>query len=435
MPIIKPISGHTDTQRIQAYLEKDGRALARDFFNLSWDEVAMAGYDKAIKDAVVWADEMDQLRAAFGNDQPHGGRPARTFKHYVVSPDPEDRITLEALRELACAWAKENFSEYQVAIVYHDDNAEHIPHAHVVVNNTNLVTGRRLQDPVPRELKQSIQDLAQKRGLRFLSNDAIEGDGFSKLASLDDTPETPVRTRQEAYLSRAERRVLASGEYSWVSDIRDRVTIAKNLARNESEFLRLLDAMEIDVEDNSPKTKRDDWIYSLRDQGAKRVSGERLGYAFGKEALQTRFSRAGSTGQPLAIAKAILTGAADAVEINDLADLHRLAETLEVNDRFHVHFASDYSKRIDGMRAKLDQAPTQAARRGLEQGIDRLLEAQRVSAKKGLLPDSPKPTGPKEYTPAQRAAAAQRAKAQRAAQAEQSRHRSHDQHGRDNRHR
>lgn len=38
MPILKPISGHGSTVGIRRYLEKKGRALARDFFNLSWDE-------------------------------------------------------------------------------------------------------------------------------------------------------------------------------------------------------------------------------------------------------------------------------------------------------------------------------------------------------------------------------------------------------------
>ena len=38
MPILKPISGHGATGGIRRYLEKGGRALARDLFNLSYDE-------------------------------------------------------------------------------------------------------------------------------------------------------------------------------------------------------------------------------------------------------------------------------------------------------------------------------------------------------------------------------------------------------------
>jgi hypothetical protein len=63
---------------------------------------------------------------------------------------------------------KFNFPDYEVAIVYHDDNASRIPHAHVVVNNTNLATRRRLQDPDPRALKHNLQTLAKGRGLSDL---------------------------------------------------------------------------------------------------------------------------------------------------------------------------------------------------------------------------------------------------------------------------
>ena len=51
-----------------------------------------------------------------------------------------------------------------MSIVYHDDNENGIPHAHVVVNNTNVVTGRRLQDPDPKELKLPLQRMAYERG-------------------------------------------------------------------------------------------------------------------------------------------------------------------------------------------------------------------------------------------------------------------------------
>ena len=67
MPILKPISGHTGCRNVRRYLEKNGRAIARDFFNLSWDEREMGGYDQAGKEAVEWDREMDRTRASFGN--------------------------------------------------------------------------------------------------------------------------------------------------------------------------------------------------------------------------------------------------------------------------------------------------------------------------------------------------------------------------------
>jgi len=62
-------------------------------------------------------------------------RPAHTYKHYAISPDPRDGIPPDSLRRLATRWAREGFPDLQVAIVYHDDNEGHVPHAHVIVND------------------------------------------------------------------------------------------------------------------------------------------------------------------------------------------------------------------------------------------------------------------------------------------------------------
>lgn len=71
------------------------------------------------------------------------------LERYVLSPDPGSRVDLAILRGLAVEWASEHFPDYQVAIVYHDDNEGRIPHAHVVVNNTSLETGSGSRSPTP----------------------------------------------------------------------------------------------------------------------------------------------------------------------------------------------------------------------------------------------------------------------------------------------
>ena len=136
--------------------------LANDFINI---DIPAPAHPEMSFD---WARVMDSTRRSFGNDLPWRGRRVRTYKHYVVSPNPKDGIGLEALRELATAWAIEHFFEYEVAIVYHDDNQNGIPHAHVVVNNTNIETGRRLQDPDTKALASSLQDIAERQGLSVL---------------------------------------------------------------------------------------------------------------------------------------------------------------------------------------------------------------------------------------------------------------------------
>ena len=81
---------------------------------------------------------MDATRAAAGNDLPWRGRAARTWKHYVISPDPRNGVSLDELRELATAWVRRWFPDCEVAVVYHDDNAGRIPHAHVVVSERRV---------------------------------------------------------------------------------------------------------------------------------------------------------------------------------------------------------------------------------------------------------------------------------------------------------
>ena len=82
MQILKSISGHTSYAGIYRYLTKSGRALARDFLNI--DAPQEGGFD--------WAAVMDETRHVYRNDMPWGGRPARTYKHYVISPDPGDAV-------------------------------------------------------------------------------------------------------------------------------------------------------------------------------------------------------------------------------------------------------------------------------------------------------------------------------------------------------
>lgn len=89
MPLLKPIAGHTGCAGIKRYLEKGGRALGIMVMNFAWQEehvfedvvAAPAGFD--------WAASMDATRHACGNDTPYRGKPARTFKHFVLSPDPK----------------------------------------------------------------------------------------------------------------------------------------------------------------------------------------------------------------------------------------------------------------------------------------------------------------------------------------------------------
>lgn len=322
MPVLKPISGHSSARPIMLYLIKKNRAIAADYINLDapLDEREAVKYD--------WAAEMDATRHALGNDVPWRGLRVRTYKHYIISPDPKDRIDLGALRDLARTWASDHFGDYEVAIVYHDDNERGIPHAHVVVNNSNLETGRRLQDPDPTGLNHSLQRLAAERNMSHFPD--VSEPATSARRSRKATAQRFPQSFQREYVRRAEAELVASGAYSWTADIRARVRIARTVARSEAEFRGALSAMGVDVADNSPKAPRRDWVYSLSDHPTRRISGERLGLSYGKERLQLAFRSNGAGHLPDASEREIARIAKGALEVGDLEALKRLSRAMSL---------------------------------------------------------------------------------------------------------
>ena len=198
------------------------------------------------------------MRELSGTNSSWKGKNARTFVHYVISPDPEDGINLPVLRELTKSFLMEHFSDYQAAVVYHDDNEGNIPHAHIMINNVNLRTGKRYHVDNPRALNRSLQDMAEARGLHFL-RDAIVYKNDVEYPVEKQTP----HTLQDVYVRRSEKEIAAEGGYSWVTDTRSRVGVARTLARNEGEFMRILKALDVKVSENSERSLRRDLIYSL----------------------------------------------------------------------------------------------------------------------------------------------------------------------------
>ena len=297
------------------------RALASDYINI--DSPDLEHPDAAFD----WAAVMDATRRAYGNDLPWRGKRVRTYKHYVVSPDPKDAVELGALRSLATAWAAEHFSEYEVAIVYHDDNERGIPHAHVVVNNTNLETGKRLQDPDPKALASSLQQIAEGQGLSALRPPKPKG--VAARAAKRHQRAHPSTYRSE-YLRRAEKELLDRGEYSWTADIRARVRIARAASRSVDDFRALLSSMGVEVCDNSPKAQRRDWIYALADHPTRRISGERLGLSYSRERLEPMLHMGGAGGLSGESGRTVAGIARRAVSVGNLEELRLLSRAVSL---------------------------------------------------------------------------------------------------------
>ena len=366
MPFVKPISGHTRLGGAQHYLEKEDRALARDFLNLDAPLEGLDDHGLPTYGGFDWASAMDATRESLGNDTPWKGKRARTYKHFVFSPDPKDGIDLTELREVTMAWVRENFADYEVAVVYHDDNEHHIPHAHVIVNNTNLETGRRLQDPDPRALKRSAQRIARERGLSFYEDEPRD-------------PETGAILDSEAYARRnahiVERDRVARGDYSWVGDIRARVDVAKGIAKSPEDFQRALREMGVNVRESA--TRKGDWVYSLAGTPSRQVTGSKLGASYTRREV-TGWLRSPTRRVPGPVTvRNVREVAAGAIEVKDLRELVALSEAVSVVSRGGFRSLSAMDSAASRMRGMPNR----------EAAVARLERARQYCAEHGILPE------------------------------------------------
>ena len=299
MPYLKPIKGHTSVKPVKKYLEKDGRALAMDFINVC-----------EICDEGDWADQMEWTRKIWGNDKPHGDKRARTYAHYVLSPNPEDNISLEDFRGFMMEFLDKAFEDmFEIAVIYHDDNKNNILHAHFIVNNTNVTNGKRLAPWLTNEKVNEIRKLcevmAAERGWsNFLDTDdldseAMEADIIGKLDRSDDAPsfdglsevklqrnKKPFITDREVYYTKSERELIESGAWSWKEDLRSRIKIARELSTTEEGFLRALNVLDVEVSTND----RGDYRFVHPDNPKWQVNGYRLGKGFSRNGIRSHLA-------------------------------------------------------------------------------------------------------------------------------------------------
>lgn len=184
MTYMKPLSGHSSVKWIRYYLFKNDRALDKDFLNLT--DRDWKGRD--------WAKVMDRTREIFGNNVPvKKDAKVRTYEHMIISLDEKDNgVELDEFRDFVNEWASkwfdsrgpegEGIGRFEVAIAYHDDNKareaqgkQGILHAHIVINNTELETKRRISGLLTTKVVQAmgadIQSMSLERGWHAFATD------------------------------------------------------------------------------------------------------------------------------------------------------------------------------------------------------------------------------------------------------------------------
>ena len=167
-------------------------------------------------------------------------------------------------------------------------------------------------------------------------------------------------------MRRAEQELAERGEYSWTADIRARVRIARTVSRSEAEFHSILGTMGVTAADNSPKAERRDWIYALASHPSRRISGERMGLAYGREQLEPLLRSSGVRKLEDAGERAIAAIAKRAVAVGDLTELRSLSGAVALIEASHARCLDDLDTLLkkDG-----DEATPQLVRYVKEKGL------------------------------------------------------------------
>ncbi|GHT79326.1 hypothetical protein FACS1894104_3850 [Actinomycetota bacterium] len=257
MPMLKTITAHNGCSNIQRYLEKEGRALYQNFHNIA--------------DETNWSRDMDETRELLGHNR---YKNSVSYRHYIISPDPWDGTSITSLENLANRWADEHWADGQYVITIHIDSG--IPHAHIVVNSSNIESGHKwhINDGDVIRLAKSVQDIGLEDGMTPLPD--IDGHSTNR----DRT--TPVR------LSKSEERLIKQGIKPWKNTIRDAADVAITNAVDYSTFVNIL-RNRYGIE--TLRSRRDDneLTYVLPD--GKKATSKSLGMAYTWPELESRLGQ------------------------------------------------------------------------------------------------------------------------------------------------
>ena len=399
MPIVKMQNRKIACARpkgIQWYIEDKvpGRCLAKEFLNMmAWR-------------TAEWAKDFDRRRMIEGNDRPYHGKPAVQYVHAEISPDPRDAVTVEEMVSFAREWAAHWFGDdfkpgklgcFQVAIGIHDDNENGIMHAHVVVNNTDLLTGKRLHfnRDDNRAVQDQAQDLARDRGWYYF--DYTKDHHWIKVEADREPSERRAMLQVGKASTIAERRMADRGVDVWKDRLRDRIFSAKSISRNERQFISACEEMGIGVQENADS----DLVYSIDwEGGKKKAAGANLGRGWkgkgveGRRTLAKQMPREDARALRANVLKVFSEMRTWEVKASGVAE-HEIAQALLTMHRWHV-WTHDGLDRAARKCAKRLHATEGKEKEAVKEDYRKLIEAKKTVAKadlvRGIDPASDKQT-------------------------------------------
>lgn len=265
MPFLKTISGGAGScKQVDDYLSFGHRSMEnheeRMERYLAGDKSAsrsMAfGHSPGLPDTPFgWHKVMDATRKRFGKDRPpewferkRQSNPDLVWRNYyqwVLSPDPKDRASAEEVGQLAQEWCERVWPAeqgWQWIWSVHDDNANGVMHAHVILNAVNSSNGLKAQiSPEDSDnMARVAQEIAREHGMGTLP------DLSERRKAMREGRQAP--TIQSVRMSAAERSLRRRGRRSWVAEIRDAIDESIANSSDWDEFVERFEAEGFTVE-------------------------------------------------------------------------------------------------------------------------------------------------------------------------------------------
>ena len=168
------------------------------------------------------------------------GKPdGRTYKHFVQSFHPDEKVTPEEAHRIACDLASkiEAWEGHEVLIATHTDK-DHT-HTHFIVNSVSAEDGRKLQWSKAdlEAMKRESDELCREAGLTVCE----KGRTFEGEERL--TPSTYTKEAQQVM-----QKALWEGGDSYILDVHLAASEARNMARSREEFCELMQDRGIRVD-------------------------------------------------------------------------------------------------------------------------------------------------------------------------------------------
>ncbi len=219
MAIIKAVSSKSPIKTAIVYVCKDEKT----------EQKLLSGYNLSTETAY---EEMQVTKLLWNKT---GGR---TYKHYVQSFAPDEKITPEQAHAIANEFVKScpQFKGFEVLIATHQDR-EHV-HTHFILNSVSFEDGHKFQQKST-EL-QEMKDLSDKICLEHGLSLTCKGKTFD---GREREETTAYKKEQYRLLQRAEQ-----GEVkSYVQDIALAIMDCREQATSREQFIEMMNANGYDV--------------------------------------------------------------------------------------------------------------------------------------------------------------------------------------------